>query len=398
MKADGTPSLLTPAFVLVTASALAYFVALGAVAPVLPRYIEDTLGGTGRTVGVGVGAFAVSAAALRPLAGRLGDARGRPFLMILGGSVAAASTAAYGLATSLAPLVLLRLLTGGGEALFFVGAATLIQDLAPEHRRGEAASYFSIAVYGGLGLGPVMGELLRTRAGFGWVWAAAGVMGAVAVVLAVKVRADGVGGPVVGNPSPGTRRRLLHPAAVGPGVVLALSTTAYAGFSAFVPLYIEQVGLHSAGGVFALYAVIVLLVRIFAATLPDRLGSVRGASIALVLSSTGLAIIAAWGTAAGLYAGTFVYSLGVSMLYPSLFPLVVSRAPASERSQAIATFTLFFDVSQGLGAFALGGIVDLSGERAAFATAAALGAVALVLLRRLGRRNGEAGESEQAPV
>jgi len=42
---------------------------------------------------------------------------------------------------------------GLGEAALFVAAATLIADLSPPHRRAEAASYFSVAVYGGIGLG-----------------------------------------------------------------------------------------------------------------------------------------------------------------------------------------------------------------------------------------------------
>ncbi len=47
---------------------------------------------------------------------------------------------------------------GLGEAALFVGAATLIADLSPPHRRAESASYFSVAVYGGIGLGPTIGE------------------------------------------------------------------------------------------------------------------------------------------------------------------------------------------------------------------------------------------------
>ena len=37
--------LLTPAFVEITSSALCYFTAIGVVIPVLPRYIENSLGG-----------------------------------------------------------------------------------------------------------------------------------------------------------------------------------------------------------------------------------------------------------------------------------------------------------------------------------------------------------------
>jgi MFS family permease len=184
-----------------------------------------------------------------------------------------------------------------------------------------------------------------------------------------------------------SKRRFLHPAALRPGVVLALSTTGYAGFSAFVPLYVDQVGLESSGLVFAEYAVAVLAVRIFGARLPDRLGSVRGATLALVLQTVGLLTMCAWHSATGLYVATFVYSMGVSLLYPALFPLVMDRAPEHERSQAVATFTLFFDVSQGLGAFVLGIVVSLSSERWSFGAAGLLSLAALLLLRGSVRRD-----------
>ena len=83
-----------------------------------------------------------------------------------------------------------------------------------------------------------------------------------------------------------------------------------------------------------------------------------------------------------LYAGTIVFSIGMSLLFPALFGLVVNRAPASERSHAVGTFSLFFDLSQGAGAPILGLAVDASGtDRAAFLTAAVIAVAGLVMAR-----------------
>lgn len=370
--------LVTPAFARITVSALAYFIAIGVTVPVLPRYVEEVLHGGGTAVGVAVGAFAVSAAALRPLVGRIGDERGRRVLVIGGASVAAVSVLGYAAFDNFAWLVAMRLLTGVGEAAMFVGAATAVQDLAPAARRGEATSYFSVAVYGGLAIGPLLGESVRTQWGVHATWYVSAAMCVVAALVAVgmpRVR------PMVERRDLVTKRKFLHRAALRPGIVLALSTTAFAGFSAFVPLYVKDIGLTSSGLVFAEYAFAVLAVRVFFARLPDRLGSIPGASLAMLLQSVGLVAMFALHSPGGLYASTFVYSMGVSLLYPSLFPLVVDAAPEHERSQAIATFTLFFDVSQGLGAFVLGVVVSLSSERFAFLAAGLLSALALVLLR-----------------
>lgn len=42
--------------------------------------------------------------------------------------------------TSVAVLMALRLIGGAGDAMFFVGGASAINDIAPEERRGEAVS------------------------------------------------------------------------------------------------------------------------------------------------------------------------------------------------------------------------------------------------------------------
>ena len=227
-------SLLSPGFVLVTAATLFYFIALGALLPTLPVYVEDELGGGSVAVGVTVGVFAVSAALLRPLAGRLGDTRGRRILVIGGSLVMGVSVLAYTLVDSIAALVALRLLTGAGEAAMWVGAATAIQDMAPDDRRGEAASYFSVALYAGLAFGPLVGEGLRDSAGFHAVWIFAGCCGLIACALGFGTPRD-----VRREPQP---FRLLHPAALGPGAILLLGMLPFIGFATFIALYGPTVG------------------------------------------------------------------------------------------------------------------------------------------------------------
>lgn len=378
--------LLTRDFVVVTGAALLYFVALGALAPTLPRYVAEDLGGGGGQVGLAVGIFAVSAAVLRPWVGTLGDERGRRLLVVGGSLVAGVSFLGYGLPGGLPVLLVMRLLGGVGEAAVFVGAATTAQDLAPPHRRGQAASYFSVAIYGGLALGPVLGEVVRTTFSIGTVWPVAALSCGLAAALGSRMPAHVA--PVDdddGHPPPprdlSGLRRFFHPAAVRPGVVLALSASGFAGFSAFVPLYVGDLGLTSSGGVFAVYAVVVLGVRIVGSRLPDVLGPRRGPSIALLLQGAGLLAIGAFATTLGLYASAFLYAIGTSLLYPALFPVVIAATPPRERSQAVATFSLFFDVSQAVGAPALGLVAVVTGERGVFVAAGALAIVGLVVHR-----------------
>ena len=83
--------LLTARFVLVVSSGLCYFTALAMLTPVLPLYVEKSLGQGSVAVGVAVGAFAVGAIALRTYAGWLGDSLGRRILIIGGAFIVGVS-------------------------------------------------------------------------------------------------------------------------------------------------------------------------------------------------------------------------------------------------------------------------------------------------------------------
>jgi MFS family permease len=379
--AQGEPSLVTPRFVVVMVASFAYFTAMGTLLPTVPRFVEDELGGGGLQVGIGVGAFAVSAAALRPWVGRIGDTKGRRLLAVGGSAVVAVSILGYGLASSLGVLVVARLLTGAGEAAGFVGLATAAQDLAPDHRRGEAASYFSVALYGGLAVGPPLGEALSDH-GFGVVWGVTAACAALAAVVSIAIP-RGRTAPVAAD------RSFLQSDAIWPGVILLLGLIPFTAFSSFVPLYAEDIGLDTVGPVFVLYAGLVLVVRIVGARIPDRIGWRRGSTLALAAVALGIWLVAVWGSVASIWVGAAGLGVGMSLLYPSLFTAVMAAAPEDERTHAVGTFSVFFDLSQGFGATLVGAVVSLSSERGGFAAAGALAVAGLAaqwLLRdRIGR-------------
>lgn len=371
-------SLLSPGFVLVTAATLFYFVALGALLPTLPVYVEDELGGGSVAVGVTVGVFAVSAALLRPLAGRLGDTRGRRILVIGGSLVMGVSVLAYTLVDSIAALVALRLLTGAGEAAMWVGAATAIQDMAPDDRRGEAASYFSVALYAGLAFGPLVGEGLRDSAGFHAVWIFAGCCGLVACALGFGTPRD-----VRREPQP---FRLLHPAALGPGAILLLGMLPFIGFATFIALYGPTVGFADVAPLLLVYGVLVLVIRVVGAKLPDQLGWTRASSTALSVLAVGGLLLGLWSGAAGVWLAVVALAIGMSLLFPALFSATVAAVPESERGQAVGTFSLSFDLASGLGPAILGVVVALADYRAAFVVAGLGSAAGLALVGPVARR------------
>lgn len=365
---------LSVQFVLITLSGGLYFIALGTGVAVLPVFAKQSLGADPTGVGVAVGAFAFGAVILRPFAGRIGDRVGRRPLVIGGAAIVAVTTVAYVWATSLPLLVTFRLLGGIGEAAFFVGAATMITDLAPIDRRGEAISYWSVAVYSGLAFGPAIGERINSAWGSDAVWLVSAGCALVAALLGLATH----------ETRPNVERSadvpLLHRAAILPGITLFLGLIPLAGYLTFLKLYGRTVGVDDVGGFFVLYGVLVLVVRIFGARWPDRLGPLRGGTLALGGAAVSMVILAVFPSVPGLIVGTVVFAFGMSLMYTNLMTLALVGVDESERAAVVGTFSTFFDLSQGVGALIVGVVVSSTSYRGGFVAGGIFALLGLGLL------------------
>lgn len=371
--------VLSVPFGLAVASTLGIFLTIGMLLPVLPVYAKGPLDAGSIGIGVAVAAASPTALLFQPLAGRLGDRRGRRLLVVAGALIMAATIAGYTWVDSLWALSALRLATGVGEALAFVGVATVVNDLAPPERRGETISLYSLGVWGGLAVGPLLGETVlgsEHRYDAVWLVAAAFSLASAGIgLLLPETRPAAAGEP--------RRARLVHPAAVAPGVVLIASAFGFAGFNAFIAVYARELGLDGAGRAFLLYAGVVVTIRILGREIPDRLGARKASGLALVLLATGLLTIGVWRAPEGLYVGTAIFAAGTALAFPSLMTLAVAGAPETERGSVIGTFGAFADVGFALGAVSLGAVATVAGYEGVFVAASAASLAGVLLLARL---------------
>lgn len=377
MQAD---RVLTKPFVLAVLAEFALCMSIGMLLVILPVYANDELGVGSFGVALVIGAVSPMILLSQPIAGRIGDRKGRRVLIVAGALIAAVSVAAYALADSLELLIAFRLFTGLGEAMLLVGAATMITDLAPEKRRGEALSLYSLGLWGGLALGPILGELVLGGDRFDAVWLLATGFCLVAAAIGMALPETA---PVRAIGETFAPTRLVHPAAIGPGVVLALTLLGFAGLGTFAALYARELGMDGAGAVFLVFSAVVVATRIIGRQIPDRLGLKRTSGTALVVISAGLLTIGVWNVPAGLYAGTFVLAFGHALAFPALMTLAVNGAPASERSSVVGTFTAFTELGFAVGALTLGAIATAVGYDGLFIVCAVGPLLGVLLLARI---------------
>lgn len=374
-------TVFTPGFVALTLSDLAYFTAAGALIGVTPLLVTGPLGAGPAAVGLALGAFSASTLLLRPLAGRWTDRRGRRPLLVGGSALFAVLVLGHLLVTDVAGLVVLRLLLGVAEALYFVAGFAALADLAPPGRAGEALSYNSLALYLGYAVGPVIGQGLLALGGFDVVWiGTAGVL-ALAALLAARV-------PETREPTvePAAAPPLIHSAALLPGLGLFTGVAAGSGFLAFASLHAVGLGVDLWSAAIAVYGIVVVGCRIAFATVPDRVPPLRLASGALVASAAGLVATAAVPSSWGLFAGAVLLAVGTAFLTPAVFAAVFSRVPASERGSAAATASVFIDLGFSGGPVVFGLVAARSTLPAAFLSGAVLAAAGSVLLGALAIR------------
>ena len=368
-------TLFTPAFVALTLSDLAYFIAGGALIGVTPFFVVGQLGGGPAAVGLAVGAFSVTTLALRPLAGRWVDRHGRRPLLVGGAALFAVLVVGHLLVTELVWLVVLRLLLGAAEALYFVAGFAALADLAPPGRAGEALSYNSLALYLGIATGPAVGSALLGWGGFPLVWAGAAVLLAIAALLAARV-------PETLQPAtePSPPAPLIHPAALVPGLGLFIGVMVLGGFLAFAALHAARLGLEQWSTVLGLFGLVVVACRLVFATLPDRVPPLRLAAAALETSGAGLLLTAAVPAPWSLFAGALLLGVGTAFLTPAVFAAVFSRVPPSQRGSAAGTASVFIDLGLSSGPVVMGLVAAAGGIPAAFLTGAGLSAAGGVLL------------------
>ena len=146
--------------------------------PVLPRYVDGPLGAGNVAVGIVIGSYAITGLLLRPFAGRFADRRGRKPAVLIGSLLVAAGGFLYLLPLGVGGLIAARLVLGAGEGTVFIAGSAWIVDLAPPERRGRVIGLYGLAVWAGLSIGPLFGELIQHGAGYTAVWIFAGATAA----------------------------------------------------------------------------------------------------------------------------------------------------------------------------------------------------------------------------
>ena len=133
---------------------------IGIIIPLLPVYAES-LGALGLWIGVIFSGFSISRSIFMPIVGRWSDKRGRKIFIAIGLLIYAIISLGYILSDSMAELVMVRSIQGLSAVMIISIAFAYIGEISPKDREGGYMGIFSISLFAGFGLGPMLGGVLK---------------------------------------------------------------------------------------------------------------------------------------------------------------------------------------------------------------------------------------------
>jgi len=167
---------------------LSVFIALlgiGIIIPVMPVFATE-LGANGLALGMIIAAFSVSRGLLQPVVGNLSDRLGRKGFLVTGLFIYGVVGLLIPQAGSIINLLLIRAFQGVGSAMIVPIGMAYMSVLAPPGQEGRYQSYLNIAIFCGIGCGPVIGGIVSDLLGFESVFYVMAALSFGAFILVLK--------------------------------------------------------------------------------------------------------------------------------------------------------------------------------------------------------------------
>lgn len=346
----------------------------------LPIYVIEGLNGKPEEMGLVATVFLISSVLVRPFTGKWLDDLGRKKILFISLSLFLAATVMYLGAQSFFLLLALRFFHGIGFGMATTATGTIITDVAPPHKRGEALSYYGVFMSLPMVIGPFLGLTIISHLSFTALFIICSIFSLLAFVCGLFVNIPHKA-PVKKQKAEKMKWKDLFESSSIPisltGFVFAF---AYSGILSFIPIYTKELGLeHIASYFFIVYALVVVISRPFTGKIFDRFGENVLVYPAIITFTIGMFLLSQAETSFSLLASGILIGFGYGTLLPSFQTIAISAAPNHRRGAATATYFSFFDSGMGIGSFVLGIVAAHSSYSNMYAIAALLIASTLVL-------------------
>lgn len=149
--------LVTSGYCLILAANFLLYFAFYLILPVLPFYLTEVFHTGNAAVGVILSCYTIASLCIRPFSGYLLDTLARKPLYLVAYFIFITIFAGYMLAGVLSIFIMLRVVHGLAFGMVTVAGNTIVIDITPSSRRGEAVGYYGLMNNTAMSFGPMIG-------------------------------------------------------------------------------------------------------------------------------------------------------------------------------------------------------------------------------------------------
>jgi MFS transporter, DHA1 family, tetracycline resistance protein len=380
----------SPIAILFTA-VLVDMMGFGIVIPVLPFYALE-MNATPFQVTLLIASFSAMQMAATPIWGRVSDRRGRRPLIIAGLFASAVSYLIFGMANSLALLLLSRVAAGAAGGTISVAHA-YVADTTDASGRAHGMGLIGAAAGLGVMLGPAVGGFFSTisLSAPGYVAAALCALNGVAAIFLLPESRPAEARAISRAAQAGTvggwvRTMATPPLATLLGVYF-LGITSFTALTALLALYFERtfdIGAREMGFIFAISGGVTVIVRgVVLGRLVRRFGeiaTVRAGAVVLGLAVLAVPFVPSFAWALAIAP---LYAFGAGTLFPALATLTSFASDADSRGAILGGSQFIGGLGRVVGPLWAGFLFQQLHVTTPFYVAAALTALAVLLSTRI---------------
>ena len=358
--------------------------------PVMPLF-AGTLGAGPVQVGAINGAFMLTAGLLSIPAGLLADRTGRKLPIIAGVTATAASSLLVTICHQPGQMVAAYILFGAGLAAFAPGMLSLVADVVPSDRLGQAYGWYTTAIYIAMTLGPASGGYLAKLLGLREVFFVSGGLLVAVALLGVLILPKGTPRhktdlhlALAGSLDLLRNRRLLACLLATVG-----SCIGFGVFLTFLPLYALHHGYDPAqvGLVFAAQAVTNVFCRVPIGRLADRFGRCWLVTVGLICLAIALTTLGQVVLLSHLMVCAVIMGVGMALTFTTIGVLIAELIPAKQRGLAMGMYNSCIYLGMMFGSTVMGITLKQIGYPLGFAAAGSSALMALALFIWMMREN-----------
>ncbi|MDR0659036.1 MAG: MFS transporter [Mediterranea sp.] len=348
--------LITPDYCFILAANFLLFFAFYLILPVLPFYLTEVFHTGHAAVGVILSSYTVAALCIRPFSGFLLDTFARKPLYLVAYFLFTSIFAGYMLAGILSLFIMFRVGHGLAFGMVTVAGNTLVIDITPSSRRGEAVAYYGLMNNMAMSFGPMVGLFMHDYYTFGTIFLCSLLSGTIGFVMACLIRTPRKA-PAPREPVSLDRFILLK--GVPAGASLLLLSIPYGMTTTYVAMYAKEIGITLSSGLFFTFMALGMAVsRMFSGKQVDKGRITEVIRLGMYLVCLCFFLLAACGTLIGynpaLATGLFfiialLLGVGFGTMFPAFNSLFINLAPHNKRGTATSTYLTAWDVGIGIG-------------------------------------------------